>query len=105
MVWASDSPSPSCASNTFISETTGSPAPSVAVVEMRQTPPSVRVPSTSIRKSLILRARVSTSGGARESMGLSDMKGCYRFDLSEGHYMFLVASKLQGRASNDWVRL
>ena len=45
----------------------GGAEPSADVVEIRQTPPSVSVPSTSIRNSLILRARTSTSGAASSS--------------------------------------
>ena len=48
-------------------------APSAAVVEIRQTPPSVSVPSTSIRNSLIFRARARTSGEARSASELSGM--------------------------------
>jgi YD repeat-containing protein len=56
--------------------TLGPPSPSAAVLEMRQTPPSVRVPSTSIRKSLILRARPRTSGEARLGREISGMSQC-----------------------------
>src|SRR5271156_1351993 len=77
MVWASDNPWPSWELNTFVSETIGSPEPSAIVAEIRQTPPSVSVPSTSIRNSLILRARASTSGEARGAVDISDMTQWY----------------------------
>jgi hypothetical protein len=51
-------PAPSCALNTFISA--AAPAPATA---SKQTPPSVSVPSTSIRNSLIFFARFTTLAG------------------------------------------
>src|SRR5580704_8360426 len=55
-------PWPSCASKTFIS------AMSPLGSDIRQTPPSVRVPSTSIRKRRILRARSVTVSEAFSCM-------------------------------------
>jgi hypothetical protein len=73
---------------TFISETPTAPAPSATVLEIRHTPPSVRVPSTSIRKSLIFRERARTSGDARSTSEMSGMslcqlaqKGCFGIPL------------------------
>jgi hypothetical protein len=76
MVFASERPCPSFALKTFISETLAEPDPSAAVVEIRQTPPSVSVPSTSIRNSLIFRARARTSGEARSASEMSGIRSC-----------------------------
>ena len=71
IVFASERPCPSFALKIFISDTLPAPDPSAAVPEIRQTPPSVRVPSTSMRKSLIFRARARTSGEARSASEMS----------------------------------
>src|SRR5277367_2285073 len=63
MVWARLRPWPSCASKTFISA-----MPPSLGSEMRQTPPSVRVPSTSIRNRRIFLARSVTVSEAFSGM-------------------------------------
>src|SRR3984957_5627992 len=73
IVFASERPCPSFALKTFISQTPAGPDPSAAVPEIRHTPPSVSVPSTSIKKSLIFRARASTSGDASSASETSGM--------------------------------
>ena len=71
-----------CVRRLFISQTPrGDLIRRRAVLEIRHTPPSVRVPSTSIRNNLIFRARRRTSG---EAISASEIRaGRDRLKLSD----------------------